>query len=134
MAHVGNGTLHTITAEIQIADINVKVLIDSGAMSSCCSYQWYHRNRVRIGGLVPDSTMVVGVGNLPIKVSGRTQLLPLWWKGATTKVTLLVVPTLANHEVILGMDIMSLLGVKIDTRTRVAKPTVVPTYARPLQT
>ena len=134
VAHVGSGTPRTVTADIQIADVNVKVLIDSCAMSSCCSYQWYCKNRVRTGGLVPDPTMVVGVGNLPIKVSGRTQLLPLEWKGATARVTLLVIPTLANHEVILSMDILSLLGVKIDTRMGVAKPTVVPTYTRPLQT
>ena len=34
MVPIGNGTPRTIMANVQIADVNVKVLIDSGAMSS----------------------------------------------------------------------------------------------------
>ena len=48
--------------------------------------------------------------------------------------SLLVVPTLVAHDVILGMDVMSVLGVHIDTKQRRARPTILPTSVRVEQT
>ena len=134
MAPCRNGNLSTITANINLATIEVTALIDSGATTSCCGYQWDMKNKIQIGALLPDDTTVIGVGNLPIHVTGRTQPIPLKWKGAQAAVSLLVIPTLVGTELILGMDILSLLGVKIDTQQRTAEPTVVPTYIQPLRT
>ena len=43
-------------------------------------------------------------------------------------------PTLTGIDVIFGMDILTTLGVKIDVQHRTAKPTVIPTYVRPMET
>ena len=72
--------------------------------------------------------------NTPIFVDGRTVRLPLEWKEATTTVSFLVVPTLIEPDIILGMDLLQQLGVKIDTKTGVAEPTVLVSYVQPLET
>ena len=77
-------------------------LIDSGATTSCCGYKWYLKNKNWIGPLKQDQTRVIGVGNLPIEVKGRTDLLPFQWKNVEHKTSLLVVPTLEDPEVIIG--------------------------------
>ena len=69
-----------------------------------------------------DQTQVIGVENTPILVDGRTAGFPLEWKEATTIVSFLVVPTLIEPDVIIGMDLLQRLGVKIDTKAMVAEP------------
>ena len=130
MAPCGEGTPNTITARVSIADIMVDALVDSGATTSCCGLKWYQKYYHQIGALAKDDSKVVGIGNQPIVVQGRTQPLPLLWEQAHTKISLLVVPTLHGYDVILGMDILTRLGVKIDARNRRAVPTVVPTYVQ----
>ena len=125
---------NNITAKVVIAGMEVEALIDSGATTSCCGYRWYLKNKTWIGPLQPDLTRVIGVGNIPIEVKGRTDLLPFQWKDAEHRISLLVVPTLEKPEVILGMDIMTQLGVKIDIRSREAAPTRIPNYVRPMET
>ena len=56
---------------------------------------------------------------------GTTARLPLEWKEATATVFLLVVPTLVEPDVILGMDLLQRLGVKVDAKAGVAEPTVL---------
>ena len=53
-----------------------------------------------------DQTQVIGVENTPIFVDGRTARLPLEWKEGTKTVSFLVVPTLIEPDVILGMDLL----------------------------
>ena len=81
-----------------------------------------------------DQTQVIGVENTPIFVDGRMARLPLEWKEATTTVYFLVVPTLIEPDVILGMDLLQQLGLKIDTKAGVAEPTVLVSYVQPLET
>ena len=56
------------------------------------------------------------------------------WKDAVTTVSFLVVPTLIEPDVILGMDLLQRLGVKIDTKAGVAEPTVLVSHIQPLET
>ena len=67
-------------------------------------------------------------------MDGRTTRLPLEWKEATTMVSFLVVPTLIEPDVILGMDLLQRLGVKIDTKAGVAEPNVLVSHVQPLET
>ena len=78
-----------------------------------------------------DATKIVGVGNVPISVDGRTGRLPLEWDDAKSFLTLLVIPTLEEPDMILGMDVLQSLGVKIDTKTGIAKPTMLVTKIKP---
>ena len=123
-----------IYQEIDIGKQTVRALIDSGAEATCCSKGWYEKNKLALGGLTRTGGRVIGVGNVPIKVAGRTQLVDLNWGPARTKVSLLVVPTLAEQEVILGMDVMRQLGVHINTKLGIAEPTLLPTYVKPKET
>ena len=84
--------------------------------------------------MIQDQTQVIGVKNTPIFVDGRTARLPLEWKEAVTTISFLVVPTLIEPYVILGMDVLQRLGVKIDTKAGVAQPTVLVSHIQPLET
>ena len=123
-----------ITEELIIAEIPTTVLIDSGATASCCSSAWYQKNKDQLGELQEDSTKVVGVGNKPIQVDGRTKALEISWGAAKVRTSLIVIPTLANPDVIVGMDMMSKLKVQIDTQKRRAYPTVTIKQVQTLQT
>ena len=120
-----------IFQEITVAGVVVKALIDSGATTSCCSQYWYKRHQADVGALLKDPIHVIGVGNIPIYIDGRTDRLPLQWGRANTSVSLLVIPTLEEVSVILGMDVLQQLGVKIDTRAGIAEPTLVASLIRP---
>ena len=73
-------------------------------------------------------------GNTPICVDGRTARLGLEWKEATTTVSFLMVPTLIEPDVILGMDLLQRLRVKINAKAEVAEPTVLVSHVQPLET
>ena len=134
MAPNTNNASNLVYASLKIGEVDVRTLVNSWAEASCCSEGWYKANRHLFGGLEQGETQVVGVGNIPIRVAGRTMKLPLQWEEARTRVSLLVVPTLVAHDVILGMDVMSVLGVHIDTTQRRARPTILPTsVSRPNQ-
>ena len=74
---------------------------------------------------------MIGVGNTPIYIDGRTDQLPLQWSRASTSVSLLVIPMMEEVDIILGMDVLQQLGVKIDTRAGTAEPTLVASLIRP---
>ena len=99
-------TSSVILQEVVVAGIAVKALIDSGATTLCCSRRWYRGYHVEVGPLIQDQTQVIGVEKTPIFVDGRTARLPLEWKDAVTTVSFLVVPTLIEPDVILGMDLL----------------------------
>ena len=61
-----------IYEEIVVAGAVVRALVDSGASTSCCTRRWYQRYRDEVGPLHRDATKIVGVGNVPINVDGRT--------------------------------------------------------------
>ena len=120
-----------IFQEVMIAGVVVKALIDSAATTSCCSRYWYKRHHAEVGPLLQDQIHVIGVGNTPIYIDGRMDRLPLKWGRATTSVSLLVIPTLEELDVILGIDVLQRLGVKIDVRAGTAEPTLVASLIRP---
>ena len=65
---------------------------------------------MEVGPLIQDQTQVIGVDNTPIFVDGKTARPPLEWKDAVTTVSFLVVSTLIEPDVILGMDLLQRLG------------------------
>ena len=81
--------------------------------------------------MLKDPIHVIGVSNTPIYIDGRTDRLPLQWDRVSTSVSLLVIPTLEEVDIILGMDVLQQLGVKIDTRACIAEPTLVASLVRP---
>ena len=68
-----------IFQEIVVAGVVVCALVDSGASTSCCTRKWYQKYQNEVGPLQRDATKIVGVGNIPINVDGRTSRLPLEW-------------------------------------------------------
>ena len=135
--HVAPTQTHTssvVLQEVMVAGVVVRALIDPGATTSCCSRGWYMRHQVEIGTLIQDKTQVIGAGNTPIFVDGRTSGLPFKWKKAVTMVYFLVIPTLVEPDVILGMDLLQRLRVKIDTKAGVAEPTILVSHVQPLET
>lgn len=127
-------TSNLIYKEVEIGQQPVRALVDSGAEASCCSRRWYEKEKLALGGLMESEQTVRGVSNVLIPVTGRTQPVELTWGAARTTVSLLVVPTLMNQDVILGMDVLRLLGVHIDAKRGIAEPTILPTYVRPKET
>ena len=81
-----------------------------------------------------DQTQVIGVENTPTFMDGRMARLPLEWKEATTTVSFLIMPTLIEPDIILGMDLLQRMGVKIDAKAGVAEPTVLVPYVQQLET
>ena len=121
-----------IYEEIVVAGVVVRALVDSGVSTSCCTRKWYQRYQQEIGPLQRDgATKIVGVGNIPINVDGRTGRLSLEWNDAKSFLALLVIPTLEEPDMILGMDVLQRLGVKIDTKTGTAQPTMLVTKIKP---
>ena len=126
-------TSGVIYEETVVAGVVVRALIDSGALTSCCTKMWYQRHQHEVGPLHRDATKIVGVGNIPINVDGRTGQLPLEWNNAKSFLTLLVIPTLEEPHMILGMEVLQRLGVRIDTKTSTAQPAMLVTKIKPVE-
>ena len=75
MAPVLNKSSPLVTAEVIIADVKVVALIDTGATSSCCRWGWYDQWKAHLGPLRQPDTLVIGMGNVPVKLKGVTQVL-----------------------------------------------------------
>ena len=111
-----------ISAKVSIAGVEVVALVDTGATTSCCRWGWYKKWKSHLGSLRHSSTMVVGVGNVPIEVKGLSKPLMLQWDGIEGQCRLMVLTTLKDVDVILGMDVLSQFNVKIDSRNQIASP------------
>ena len=74
------------------------------------------------GSLKQTDTLVIGVGNVPVKLKGITQVLDLEWDSVKDHCHMVVLPTLEDVDVILGMDIISRLDVQISGRSKDAVP------------
>ena len=66
-----------ISAKVSIAGVEVVALVDTGATTSCCRWGWYKKWKSHLGSLRHSSTMVVGVGNVPIEVKRLSKPLML---------------------------------------------------------
>ena len=122
MAPVLDKSSPLVTAEVTIAGVKVVALIDTGAMSSCCRWGWYDQWKDHLGPLKQTNTLVIGVGNVPVELKGVTQVLELEWDSVIDHCEMMVLSTLEDVDVILGMDIISRLDVQISGRSKDAVP------------
>ena len=111
-----------LSAKVSIAGVEVVALVDTGATTSCCRWGWYKKWKSHLGSLRHSSTMVVGIGNVPIEVKGLSKPLMLEWDSFEGQCRLMVLTTLTDVDVVLGMDVLSQFDVKIDSRNQVASP------------
>ena len=102
-----------VTAVVTIAGVKVVALIDTGATSSCCRWGWYDQWKTHLGPLKQTNTLVIGVGNVPVELKGVTRVLELKWESVVDHCEMMVLSTLEDVDVILGMDIISRLDVQI---------------------
>ena len=122
VAPVSDKASQLIVVKVTIAGVEVAALVDTGARTSCCRWGWYQKWTSNLGSLRQSSTMVVGVGNVPIEVKGLSKPLTLQWDNVEGQCQLMVLTTLTDVDVILGMDVLSQFGVKIDSREKTASP------------
>ena len=123
MAPVSDKASPLIVAKVNIAGVRVAALVDTGATTSCCRWGWYQEWKSYLGSLRQSSTVVVGVGNVPVEVKGLTQPLSLQWDNVEGQCQLMVLTTLTDMDVILGMDVLSQFGIKVNCREQTASPT-----------
>ena len=67
---------------------------------------------------------IIGVGNVPIEVKGLSKPLTLQWDGVGGQCKLMVLTTLTDVDIVLGMDFLSQFDVKIDFKNQVASPEI----------
>ena len=111
-----------VTAEVTIAGVKVVALIDTRATSSCCRWGWYDQWKTHLGPLRQTDTLVIGVGNVPVELKGITKVLELKWDSVVNHCEMMVLTTLEDVDIILGMDIISRLNVQISGRSKDARP------------
>ena len=122
VAPVLNKSSPLVTAEVTIAGVKVVALIDTGATSSCCRWGWYNQWKSHLGPLKQTTTLVIGVGNVPVELKGITDSLKLEWDSVVDHCEMMVLTTLEDVDVILGMDIINRLDVQIHGRSKDAFP------------
>ena len=124
-----------IVVKVSIAGVEVDALVDTGTTTSCCRWGWYKKWKSHLGPLRHSSMMIVGIGNVPIEVKGLSKPLALQWDGVGGQCQLMVLTTLTDVDVVLGMDVLSQFDVKIDFRNQVASPEREPcTLLKPAET
>ena len=87
-----------IVAKVTIAGVKVAALVDTGATTSCYRWGWYQKWKSHLGSLKKSSTMVVGVGNVPIEVKGLSKPLTLQWDDVEGQCQLMVLTTLDRRR------------------------------------
>ena len=112
-----------IVGKVKIAGINVDGLVNTGATTSCCRWKWYQKWKSCLGPLQDSDRVVVGVGNDPFKPKGVTCPVTVECGPVQDQFELMVLHTLEDVDVILGMDILSKFSVAIQAETGVAYPT-----------
>ena len=123
MAPVSDKASKLIVVKVTIAGVEVAALVDTGATTSCCRWGWYQKWKSNLCSLRQSSTVVVGVGNVPGEVKGLSQPLSLQWDNVEGQCQLMVLTTLTDVDVILGMDVLSQFGIKVNCKEQTASPT-----------
>ena len=111
-----------IFVTVSIAGVEVVALVDTGATTSCCRWEWYQKWKDHLGAVIKSKVRIIGVGPDPIKIKGLTRPLTLHWDGVGGKFQLMILTALTDVDVVLGMDVLSQLDVKIDFKKQVARP------------
>ena len=65
---------------------------------------------------------IIGIGHDPIKVKRLSKPLTLQWDGVGGQFQLMVLTTLTDVDVVVGMDVLRQLEVKINFKNQVASP------------
>ena len=112
-----------IVGKARIAGVDVHALVDTGATTSCCSRKWYQKWKSRLGPLQDLNRVVIGVGNDPFKPDGITCPVTIEWGPAQDQFKLLVLHSLEDVDVILGMDVLSRFAVAMQSEQGVTYPT-----------
>ena len=115
-----------IFVTVSIAGVEVVALVDTGATTSCCRWEWYQQWKDHLGAVIKSNERIIGVGHDPIKVKGLTRPLTLHWDGVGGKFQLMILTALTDVDVVLGMDFLSQFDVKIDFKNKVASPAQEP--------
>ena len=124
-----------IFVKVSIAGVEVDALVDTGATTSCCRWDWYQKWKDHLGALIKSKVRIIGVGHDPIKVKGLTRPLTLQWDGVGSQFQLMVLTALTDVDVVLGMDVLRQLDVKINFKNQVASPAREPcTPLKPAET
>ena len=111
-----------IFVKVSIAGVEVDALVDTGATTSCCRWDWYQEWKDHLGALIKSKVRIIGVGHDPIKVKGLTKPLTLQWDGVGGQFQLMVLTALTDVDVVLGKDVLRQLDVKINFKNQVASP------------
>ena len=98
VAPVSDKASQLIVVKVTIAGVEVAALVDTGATTSCCRWGWYQKWKSHLGSLKQSSTMVVGVGNVPIEVKGLSKPLTLQWDNVEGQCQLMVLTTLIGRR------------------------------------
>ena len=111
-----------IFVTVSIAGVEVVAMVDTGAKTSCCRWEWYQKWKDHLGAVIKSKVRVMGVAPDPIKVKGLTKPLTLHWDGVGGKFQLMVLPTIPDVDVVLGVDILSQFNVNFDCVKQVVNP------------
>ena len=111
-----------IFVTVSIAGVEVVALVDTGATTSCCRWEWYQKWKDHLVALIKSNVRINGVGHDPIKVKGLAKPLTLHWDGVGGKFQLMILTALTDVDVVLSMDVLSQFDVKIDFKKQVASP------------
>ena len=115
-------TSDLIFVTVSIAGVEVVALVDTGATTSCCRWEWYQQWKDHLGDVIKSKVRIMGVGPDPIKIKGLTKPLTLHWDGVGGKFQLMILTALTDVDVVLGMDVLSQFDVKINFKKQVASP------------
>ena len=115
-------TSNLIFVTVSIAGVEVVALVDTGATTSCCRWEWYLKWKDHMGAVIKSKVRITGVGPDPIKIKGLTRPLTLHWDGVGGKFQLMILTALTDVDVVLGKDVLSQFDVKIDFKKQVAMP------------
>ena len=107
---------------VSIAGVEVVTLVDTGAKTSCCRWEWYQQWKDQLGAVIKSKVKIIGVGPDPIKIKGLTRPLTLHWDGVGGKFQLMILTALTDVDIVLGMDVLSQFDVKIDFKKKVTRP------------
>ena len=83
-----------IFVTVSIAGVEVVALVDTGATTSCCRWEWYQKWKDHLGAVIKSKLRIIGIGPDPIKI-----------KGLTRPLTLIIVPPFHCIFLYLSIDI-----------------------------
>ena len=103
-----------IFVTVSIAGVEVVALVDTGATTSCCRWEWYQQWKDHLGAVTKSKIRVMGIAPDLVQVKGLTKPLTLLWDGVGGRFQLVALPTLHDVDVVLGVDVLSQLNVQFD--------------------